>query len=252
MKKLKIIAASLFFITGMAQANPNCENLSYDQSNPQSVVIAGIVCHVIQDSYSDLQGAGIKIKVIEESKTLSSFSKGRLSFISFFDGARFLPFSNRGFVFGYSRKKIFESTDRPSGDAIRAVVAHEMAHTVKWRSLNSLGTIGYAAYTTLGNEKVRGKYERSIDIVALRRGIESGKHYAAGLGEYREWNAQKTEVNEREYLKTVYYFKEQLIEIETLALSLNSATREVFFNKLEKSAPVSIEGIRKVFKGVML
>jgi hypothetical protein len=248
--KASVLLIFLTLMSTQSYGQKKCTNLEYDQSNTQDVFVSGIACNVIKDSYPELLNVKIKIVAIEDNKLLSSFSKGRLSFISFFNLKHLVPFSKSGYLLGYSRIKVFESSPSPSNLSLTSVIAHELAHTLRWKRLGAGGSIVYAAYTTLGNEKVRGKYERSIDIMAIYYGIQSNSYYAQGLADYRQWNYLQTSVEKREYLKQVYYFEDQLTLIEDLGRSINDRKRAAFFKELSKQAPIDIEAIQNIYNAL--
>lgn len=247
----KLIFILLLSTSSIFAQTPNCPNLEFDTTNPQAQNVSELVCDVILDSYPELEHLEILVTSIESSKMLSKFSKGRLTFISFFNLKRFHLSGKKGYLIGYSEKKLFQSTDTPSVQALKSVIAHELAHTLRWKRKGSLGAAAYAAYTTLGGEKIRGKYERSVDIEALYQGIISNHYYAQGLAEYRNWNLNQTDEDKRAYLKSVYYFEPQLFLIENLGRSLSGKTRRRFFKKLIKKAPHALEEIKAIYKEII-
>jgi hypothetical protein len=225
-----------------------CPDISFDSDNKNEAYIAGIVCEVMHDSYQDLLKIKIEVKAIEDSKMLNKFSNGKLSFISFFNEKRFIPFANNGYIIGYSKVKLFnqnQSGPQLTHENLKAVLSHELSHTVLWKKISPLGDVGYAAYTTVGSADVRAKYERQIDIDAIERGIQSGHLYSRDLGGYRSINEMRTEQSKRAYLRQVYYFGEQLQMIEDAGLKYSGKTRDKFFNKLRKNAPVQIKELSK-------
>lgn len=227
-----------------------CKMIRINEKDEQAKYIGGLICGVLYQSYSDLTSIIIDVGAIEDQPMLNKFSDGKLSFISFFNPNKFMPFRKDGYIIGYSRDKIFnpdKTLPEFTIDNLKAVIAHELAHTVIWRSLPALSDVGYATYTAM--ESNRAHFERQVDVVAIKRGIISGYLYAEELGNYRTVNEARTEPQKRSYLRKMYYFGEQLKLIEDAGLSYtDKKQRDLFFIKFYKDVPQSVESVKTKIK----
>jgi hypothetical protein len=125
-----------------------------------------IVDEVRAASYPELRGADIQVRAFESR---SDYFRSR------FDYRRYLaPTSMRYVVFVNPRVYRLGAPD----DAVRAIVAHELAHVLFYRQRSRLHLLGLVRLSGSG---YRQRFERRADLVALSRG------YGDGLKAYRAW-----------------------------------------------------------------
>lgn len=125
-----------------------------------------IVGEIIEKSYPELKRSKIEIKLFESN---SNFFKSQFSI------SRFLTFRRINFVI-YVNREVFR---RSAPDAaVRAILAHELAHVLYYQRKNRFELLGLVGLT---DQSFTAKFERRADLEAIARG------YGVGLKSYREW-----------------------------------------------------------------
>lgn len=154
------LSAILFFIPsfGFSQSRSN-ENLVIEKTRL-------LLPEIVRKSYPELEDAKITLETFESADT---FFKARFSI------ARFLTFRKINYTI-FVNPIIFKS--EISGEAISAILAHELAHILYYDEKNRFELFGLASLIDKG---FTAKFERKADLQAIRRG------YGAGLIKYREW-----------------------------------------------------------------
>jgi Zn-dependent protease with chaperone function len=117
-------------------------------------------------SYPELAGAKIEVKTFHSA---SDYFQSRFSF------GRFLTFRRMRYVV-FVNPAVYDKNCPP--EAVRAIVAHELAHIVYYRQRNRLELFGLVR---LAGDGFTARFERGADVEALARG------YGTGLKMYREW-----------------------------------------------------------------
>ncbi|MGI9056352.1 MAG: hypothetical protein ACR2F2_11185 [Pyrinomonadaceae bacterium] len=125
-----------------------------------------LLSQIVRKSYPELADEKINVKTFESEKT---FFKARFSI------TRFLTFRKLNYII-FVNPVIFKS--EISGEAVSAILAHELAHILYYDEKNRFELIGLASLT---DKSFTAKFERKADLQAIRRG------YGAGLIKYREW-----------------------------------------------------------------
>ncbi len=92
--------------------------------------------------------------------------------------------------------------------AIRAIIAHELAHALYYKKGNRLRLVGLIR---LVSKDFSARFERGADLQAIRRG------YGEGLKQYREWLYRNVPSRKLEEKKR-NYFSPQEIDAITLAV----------------------------------
>ena len=94
-----------------------------------------------------------------------------------------------------------------------AVLAHELAHTVQWKKMFLDSTrLSYSLLAQI-RFKTKKKFESNADRISIQRGLSVGHSYTEGLISYRLTNLANTPEHEVDYLRRLYNFEEELIEI---------------------------------------
>ena len=143
-----------------------------------------IVGEIIERSYPELKTAKIEIK---------PFASDSNYFKSQFSIPRFLTFRKISYVI-FVNPEVFRRT--APDDAVRAILAHELAHILYYQRKNRFELIGLAA---LADKSFTAKFERRADLEAIKRG------YGSGLKSYREWLYQNIEPKTVEAKKRDYF-----------------------------------------------
>jgi len=120
---------------------------------------------ILAASYPELRGSAIQIKLFESK---SDYFKARFGVTQFFFGRmRYLVFVN---------PRVFE-LGAPEV-AVRAILAHELAHVLYFKNGNRLRLLGLLRLASKASTQI---FERRADLLAISRG------YGEGLKEYRRW-----------------------------------------------------------------
>ncbi len=121
---------------------------------------------IIEESFRELKTARIEIKTFRSE---SNYFKSQFSV------SRFLTFRKTHYII-FVNAEVFRRAAPESG--IRAILAHELAHVLYYKSKNRFELIGLAR---LMNKSFTAKFERRADLEAIARG------YGKGLKSYRTW-----------------------------------------------------------------
>lgn len=148
-----------------------------------------IVAEIAEKSFPELRGARISVKTFHSS---SVYFRSRFSF------SRFLTFRRLHYIV-FVNPQIFEKNAPP--DAIRAVVAHELAHAAYYRRHNRFELFGLVS---LESKSFTARFERGADLQAIKRG------YGAGLKEYRKWLYQNIPASKITAKKRDYFSPEEI------------------------------------------
>jgi Zn-dependent protease with chaperone function len=141
-------------------------SLSADQREANAQWVEPLIDSVRGASFSQLSGVTIEMRAFHSD---SDYFQARFSILHFL-----LP----GKMHYAVRVNNDASLRRVSDDAIRAIIAHELAHVRYYASGSRLRLLGLVRLTRSG---YRRKFERKADLEAVRLG------YARGLKEYRQW-----------------------------------------------------------------
>jgi hypothetical protein len=117
---------------------------------------------------------------------------------------RSLFFGKRVYRLGVNESVL---TDPPPPNALRAVLAHELAHTLYYHRRTRPQLWGTAKI--FFNRDAQIDFERATDLEACARG------FAPGLAEYREWIEARMPDGEKKYGQT-YYDVDELNELECI------------------------------------
>lgn len=171
-----------------------------------------IIVEIVKESYPELANAKIKVETFESR---SDF------FRSQFSVARFLTFRRPHFVI-FVNPQIFSKGAPPDG--VRAIIAHELAHTDYYRRHNRFELLGLIA---LKSQSFTVRFERGADLQAIKRG------YGEGLKSYREWlyrniPAKKTPAKKRDY------FSPEEIDLILAAMKENPSAVDDFIKKVPR------------------
>jgi len=151
-------------------AIPIAPNSSVARSESEKAALARtnlLVREIIEKSYPELREARIKIKTFDSR---ADYFRSRFSL------QRFLTFRKLDYLI-LVNPRIF-GKDAPSDAAMRAIIAHELAHVVYYERHNRFELLGLIG---LLSNSFTARFERGADLEAVRRG------YGAGLKEYRRW-----------------------------------------------------------------
>ena len=124
-----------------------------------------LVDQVVAASFPDLKGADIRIKPF---RSRSDYFKTRFGLPQyFFARMRYLVFVN---------PRVFDLQAPEAG--VRAIVAHELAHILYFKTRNRFRLVGLVRLTS---KRFTAEFERRADLKAISLG------YGEGLKEYRRW-----------------------------------------------------------------
>lgn len=174
-------------------------------------------------SFPELAGAEIQIREFSSS---SDYFRSRFDFRRFLIGRRM-----RYIVFVNPR--VFEA-DAPAA-GIRAIVAHELAHVLYYRSRHRLRLLGLVR---LAGSGYRVRFERWADMQALSRG------YGEGLAAYRDWLYRHVPASKLEAKRRDYFSPEEIHAIDTAA-----RTRPALYEYWLDHIPRNIDEISRATHG---
>lgn len=186
MRKLNFICLFISFtlsIINSTQANIIDEKQEAIEKTRQ--IISGI----INDSYSEIKIKKIEIKTFESDK---NYFKARFSY------SRFLTFQKMRHII-YVNPKVFKL--KTSENAIRSILAHELAHVLYYTEKNRFELIGLISLTS---GEFTAQFERKADLEAIKRG------YGEGLIEYRNWLYQNIPNNDIKSKKRNYFSPDEI------------------------------------------
>lgn len=154
-----------------------------------------LVDDVVRSSYPELRNTRIRIASFNSK---SDYFKARFGFPQLFSPRmRYVVFVN---------PRVFELA-APS-DAVRAIVAHELAHILYYEQRNRLRL---AALIRLASKSFAARFERWADLQAISRG------YGSRLSDYRTWLYRNVPVDKLEEKRRNYFSPEEIdVVVETL------------------------------------
>ena len=151
---------------------------------------AGLLVNEIKaTAYPELRDADVQVKLF---KSESDYFRARFAMRQFLIGRRmrYLVFVNAG------------AFTRPAPEAaLRAIIAHELAHILYFSQRNRLQLFGLVRLATKG---FTARFERWADLQAIARG------YGAGLKEYRQWLYRNIPARSLEEKKRDYFSPEEI------------------------------------------
>ncbi|MGH9949228.1 MAG: hypothetical protein ACRD6X_18815 [Pyrinomonadaceae bacterium] len=191
-----------------------CKPAPEGRAEAEIKMISQFVNEIVNESFPELCGQDFKIGLF---KSDSVFFKTRFSF------SRLLTFRKIGVVMDVN-PDVFQSG--PSDAAIKAILAHELAHADFYRRNG-----GFKAFRMIGllGGKSLAKFERRADLTAIEKG------YGLGLKEFREWlykNIPSNNINEK---KRNYFTPEEI----DLLITANKDVPGILKN-LRKNIPLSL------------
>ena len=148
-----------------------------------------IVAEIVKDSFPELRQVRIFVKTFDSS---ADYFRSRFSL------ARFLTFRELHYII-FVNPQVFEK-NAPAA-AIRAIIAHELAHAAYYRRHNRFELLGMIGLET---KSFAARFERGADLQAIKRG------YGAGLKNYREWLYQNIPAHEIAAKKRNYFAPDEI------------------------------------------
>lgn len=173
-------------------------------------------------SYPELDSDDIEVKTL---KSRSDFFNARFSF------TRFLTF-RRLKTSILVNPVVFRSSI--SDTALKAILAHELAHALYYRTRNRLRLFGLVR---LAHDGFEAKFERRTDLIAISRG------YGNGLIEYRRWLYKNVSAKDLKAKQRNYFTPD---EIDALTEVLKRDKKA--FNELFIKVPRSLAEIQECTK----
>lgn len=176
------------FQTAAAELN---SSVIRDQSEKAAIARTNVIVReIIEKSYPELKKARIKIKTFDSR---ADYFRSRFSFV------RFLTFRKLDYLI-LVNPRIF-GKDEPTDAAVRAIIAHELAHIVYYERHNRFELLGLM---NLLSNSFTVRFERGADLEAIRRG------YGAGLKDYRRWLYQNIPPKNLNAKKRDYFSPEEI------------------------------------------
>ena len=148
-----------------------------------------IITEIVEKSYPELKKAKINVRIFESNANY---------FQSQFSLTRFLTCQKLRYNL-YVNPEVFNK-NAPE-DAIRAIVAHELAHILYYSDRNRFELIGLVS---LIDKSFTAKFERRADLEAIARG------YGEGLIKYRRWLYQNIPAKNLDEKKRNYFSPEEI------------------------------------------
>lgn len=176
--------------------------------------ISRIVAEVVKESYPELQNTKIKVKTFESKSDY---------FRSQFSVTRFLTFRKLRCVI-LINPHVYEKN--APADGIRAIIAHELAHTAYYKRHNRFELFGLIG---LESKAFTARFERGADLQAIKRG------YGAGLKNYREWLYRNIPPAKMPAKKRDYFSPEE-IDLILAAIKEKPALMNFWIKKVPRSA----------------
>lgn len=184
---------------------------------------AKLVEEVRSLSYPEIYQHDLEVKAF---KSNSDFFKARFSI------ARYLTFRRLKTTI-FVNPSVFASSV-PSENALRAIIAHELAHALYYTTRNRLRLFGLVRLT--GSE-FAAQFERKADLVAISRG------YGDGLIEYRHWLYENVPQKALRVKKRNYFAP---AEIKVLQEILNKDSKS--FDKFMRKVPRTLGELEEAAK----
>jgi Zn-dependent protease with chaperone function len=204
--------AASFPVIAKALASQSARDAAVDAVNRTRMLID----KVIASSYPELEGSDIRVKVF---RSRSDYFKARFGYPQyFFTRMRYLVFVNL---------RVFEMQAPEAG--VRAIIAHELAHLVYFKSRNRVQLVGLVRLTS---KRFTARFERWADLKAISLG------YGEGLKGYRQWlytNVPASKLDD----KHRNYFSPDEID----AILSKARTRPELFEYWLKHVPLNMDQI---------
>lgn len=178
-----------------------------------------IVTEVVADRYPELKSAKIEVKKFNDDSDY---------FRANFSVSRYATFRNMRFYI--EANPLAEQKNAPE-DAIRAIIAHEVAHILYYQTHNRFELLGLAG---LADKSFNAKFERKADLEAIGRG------FGEGLKQYRLWLYQNIPAKDVDEKKRDYFTPEEL-DVMLPALKINPA----LLGKWKKNVPRNLEDVKR-------
>jgi len=182
-----------------------------------------IVEEIRAASYPEIKGVPIEVKLFDSS---SDYFQTR------FTGASFLFRKNLRYTLRVNRKLFARGAPE---EAVRAIIAHELAHIVYFESRRRLRLL---CLVRLASKDFTVRFERSTDLQAIANG------YAEGLKSYRQWLYRQVTVKKLEEKKRNYFSPE---EIDAILLRLREEPD--LLRLWRKTPPRSLQEVGRNAKG---
>ena len=222
LRLLTILICSIYLSSSFA-----CSvKLKQQDSNSVDEKVLKIICKVIEDSFSHLKQADIKLKRTKnpEYYLASNFNISRL----------------RGKKHGYLIHYNPEMFTREIPDnALEAILAHELVHTHDYFKSNIFRLIGIGMKFL--NKRSIYRYERKTDLVTILNGIKSNLDYLSGLKAYRKWIYKQLEEKKILIKKKRYYSPREFELLSHATQDLTKDNKIKFYQLLIKKAPLKGE-----------
>lgn len=148
-----------------------------------------IITEIVEKSYPELKKAKINVRIFESNANY---------FQSQFSLTRFLTCQKLRYNL-YVNPEVFNK-NAPDA-AIRAIIAHELAHVLYYSERNRFELIGLVS---LIDKSFTAKFERRADLEAIARG------YGEGLIKYRLWLYQNIPAKNLDEKKRNYFSPEEI------------------------------------------
>ena len=148
-----------------------------------------IITEIVEKSYPELKKAKINVRIFESDANY---------FQSQFSLTRFLTCQKLRYNL-YVNPEVFNK-NAPE-EAIRAIIAHELAHISYYSDRNRFELIGLVS---LIDKSFTAKFERRADLEAIARG------YGEGLIKYRRWLYQNIPAKNLDEKKRNYFSPEEI------------------------------------------
>lgn len=178
-----------------------------------------IIAEIVEKSYPELKDAKIRVKTFDSKANY---------FQSQFSISRFLTCRTLRYNL-YVNPEVFNK-NAPE-DAVRAIVAHELAHIFYYSERNRFELLGLVS---LINKGFTTKFERRADLEAIDRG------FGEGLIKYRQWLYQNIPAKNLAEKKRNYFSPEEIEKMLEI-LEQKPETIEVW----KKNVPRNLDEISK-------
>ncbi len=178
-----------------------------------------LIAEIIKKSYPELAQTNIFVKTFDSP---SDYFRSRffLKWFLTFQKTRYIIFVN---------PRVFGSNQSPP-EAIRAIIAHELAHIAYYRRHNRFELCGLVA---LESKSFTARFERGADLEAIKRG------YGAGLKVYREWLYRNIPADKIADKKRDYFSPEEIELIQNAV-----ASKPALMNFWQRNVPRNIAALK--------
>ncbi|MFY9558532.1 MAG: hypothetical protein WAV20_00260 [Blastocatellia bacterium] len=175
-----------------------------------------VASEVIASSYPNLKGLDIRIKPF---RSRTDYFRARFGLPQyFFTRMRYLLLVN---------PRVFEL--KAPDEAVRAIIAHELAHVVWFKVRNRVRLVGLVRLTS---QRFTARFERWADLKAISLG------YGEGLKEYRRWLYKNIPASKLAEKQRNYFSPDEIDAI----LSASHGRPELLLYWL-KNVPLSLDEI---------